>query len=317
FSGGFIDFVLLGILPNQTQWWLVIPVGLVYAVIYYFLFRFFITKFKYKTPGREDKQSSSNNASASELPFAVLDAMGGQSNIQHLDACITRLRVEVKEKDKVDVAELKALGASGVLEVGNNMQAIFGPKSDQIKHDMSLIMKGEITKPSEATVTEEDEDKVTHMDQIVEMNIAAPGKGKIIPLSEVPDQVFAGKMMGDGVGFVPEDGEIVAPFTGTVKTIFPTKHAIGLESDEGVELLIHIGIDTVKLNGEGFESKVETGDTVKQGQTLMLVDFDYIKANAPSSVTPLVITNLEDRTLQIEDVEEVQPEQVIMKVKQN
>lgn len=317
FSGGFIDFVLLGMLPNQTNWWLVIPVGLVYAVIYYFVFRFLITKFNYKTPGREDKQVEASTATASELPFEVLDAMGGQENIKHLDACITRLRVEVKEKSKVDVAGLKELGASGVLEVGNNMQAIFGPKSDQIKHDMAMIMKGEITKPTETTLPVEDDNKVTHMDDLDEVEIYSPGKGQIIPLSEVPDQVFAQKMMGDGVGFVPEDGEIVAPFDGTVKTIFPTKHAIGIESDEGIELLIHIGIDTVKLDGSGFESMVSTGDTIKKGQKLMQVDLDYIKANAPSIVTPLILTNLENRTLEITDVSEVKSQQLIMTVKQD
>lgn len=317
FSGGFIDFVLLGVLPNQTNWWLVIPVGLVYAVIYYFVFRFLITKFNYKTPGREDKQVEASTATASELPFEVLDAMGGQENIKHLDACITRLRVEVKEKSKVDVAGLKELGASGVLEVGNNMQAIFGPKSDQIKHDMAMIMKGEITKPTETTVPVEDDNKVTHMDDLDEVEIYSPGKGQIIPLSEVTDQVFAQKMMGDGVGFVPEDGEIVAPFDGTVKTIFPTKHAIGIESDEGIELLIHIGIDTVKLDGSGFESMVSTGDTIKKGQKLMQVDLDYIKANAPSIVTPLILTNLENRTLEITDVSEVKSQQLIMTVKQD
>lgn len=314
FSGGFIDYVLLGVLPNKTQWWLVIPVGVVYAFIYYFVFRFLILKFKYKTPGREDKQAQFTNSSASELPFNVLKAMGGEENIKHLDACITRLRVEVKEKGKVDVAGLKALGASGVLEVGNNMQAIFGPKSDQIKHDMSLIMKGEITKPQETTVTEEESEEVVHIERASEVNICAPGNGQVIPLSEVPDQVFAQKMMGDGVGFIPADGKIVAPFDGTVKTIFPTKHAIGLESDQGLELLIHIGIDTVKLNGEGFESFVETDDRVHKGQVLMQIDLDYITAHAPSTVTPLIITNLEDRQLSVEDVKDVTAEQLIIKV---
>lgn len=314
FSGGFIDYVLLGVLPNKTQWWLVIPVGVVYAFIYYFVFRFLILKFKYKTPGREDKQAQFTNSSASELPFNVLKAMGGEENIKHLDACITRLRVEVKEKGKVDVAGLKALGASGVLEVGNNMQAIFGPKSDQIKHDMSLIMKGEITKPQETTVTEEESEEVVHIERASEVNIYAPGNGQVIPLSEVPDQVFAQKMMGDGVGFIPADGKIVAPFDGTVKTIFPTKHAIGLESDQGLELLIHIGIDTVKLNGEGFESFVETDDRVHKGQVLMQIDLDYITAQAPSTVTPLIITNLEDRQLSVEDVKDVTAEQLIIKV---
>ena len=314
FSGGFIDYVLLGVLPNKTQWWLVIPVGVVYAFIYYFVFRFLILKFKYKTPGREDKQAQFTNSSASELPFNVLKAMGGEENIKHLDACITRLRVEVKEKGKVDVAGLKALGASGVLEVGNNMQAIFGPKSDQIKHDMSLIMKGEITKPQETTVTEEESEEVVHIERASEVNIYAPGNGQVIPLSEVPDQVFAQKMMGDGVGFILADGKIVAPFDGTVKTIFPTKHAIGLESDQGLELLIHIGIDTVKLNGEGFESFVETDDRVHKGQVLMQIDLDYITTHAPSTVTPLIITNLEDRQLSVEDVKDVTAEQLIIKV---
>ena len=315
FSGGFIDYVLLGILPNKTAWWLVIPVGIIYAVIYYFVFRFLIVKFNYKTPGREDKKSSVTTTSASQLPFDVLKAMGGKENIKHLDACITRLRVEVNEKSKVDVAGLKSLGASGVLEVGNNMQAIFGPKSDQIKHDMAKIISGEITKPSETTIDEEVSDDPVHVEDIVETEIYAPGHGEIIPLSEVPDKVFSEKMMGDGIGFVPDSGEIVAPFDGTVKTIFPTKHAIGLESDSGVEVLIHIGIDTVKLNGEGFESLVNTDEPVTQGQPLMKIDLEYLKEHAPSIITPVIITNQEDKTLTIEDVKQVDPGKAIMTIK--
>ena len=175
-----------------------------YAVIYYFVFRFLITKFNFKTPGREDKQTATKSTSTSELPFAVLEAMGGKENIKHLDACITRLRVEVEDKSKVDVQGLKALGASGVLEVGNNMQAIFGPKSDQIKHDMAKIMSGEITKPSETTVTEDVSDEPIHVEDVSETELFAPGHGHIIPLSEVPDKVFSEKMMGDGVGFIPK-----------------------------------------------------------------------------------------------------------------
>ncbi|MBN6826296.1 PTS transporter subunit IIABC [Staphylococcus caprae] len=315
FSGGFIDYVLLGILPNKTSWWLVIPVGLVYAVIYYFVFRFLITKFNFKTPGREDKQTATKSTSTSELPFAVLEAMGGKENIKHLDACITRLRVEVEDKSKVDVQGLKALGASGVLEVGNNMQAIFGPKSDQIKHDMAKIMSGEITKPSETTVTEDVSDEPIHVEDVSETELFAPGHGHIIPLSEVPDKVFSEKMMGDGVGFIPEKGEIVAPFDGTVKTVFPTKHAIGLESDSGVEVLIHIGIDTVKLNAKGFESLVHADETVTQGQPLMKIDLAYLKENAPSIITPVIITNLGARTLNVEDVKDVDPGKVIMTIK--
>ncbi|WP_415425304.1 glucose-specific PTS transporter subunit IIBC [Staphylococcus borealis] len=316
FSGGFIDYILYGLLNwDRTHALLVIPVGLVYAVVYYFLFSFAIKKFNLKTPGREDEEQEIRNSSVARLPFDVLDAMGGKENIKHLDACITRLRVEVNDKSKVDVQGLKALGASGVLEVGNNMQAIFGPKSDQIKHDMSLIMKGEITKPSETTVTEETSDESINVEEIKETEIYAPGTGHIIPLSEVPDKVFSEKMMGDGVGFVPEKGEIVAPFDGTVKTIFPTKHAIGLESESGVEVLIHIGIDTVKLNGEGFESLVNADESVTQGQPLMKINLAYLKEYAPNTVTPIIITNLGDKTLTVEDVESVDPGKAIMKIR--
>ncbi|HDH0792574.1 TPA: PTS transporter subunit IIABC [Staphylococcus aureus] len=294
FSGGFIDYVLLGVLPNKTQWWLVIPVGLVYAVIYYFVFRFLIVKLKYKTPGREDKQSQAVTASATELPYAVLEAMGGKANIKHLDACITRLRVEVNDKSKVDVPGLKDLGASGVLEVGNNMQAIFGPKSDQIKHEMQQIMNGQVVEnpttmeddKDETVVVAEDKSATSKLSHIVH----APLTGEVTPLSEVPDQVFSEKMMGDGIAIKPSQGEVRAPFNGKVQMIFPTKHAIGLVSDSGLELLIHIGLDTVKLNGEGFTLHVEEGQEVKQGDLLINFDLDYIRNHAKSDITPIIVT---------------------------
>ncbi|HHC9153929.1 TPA: glucose-specific PTS transporter subunit IIBC [Staphylococcus aureus] len=294
FSGGFIDYVLLGVLPNKTQWWLVIPVGLVYAVIYYFVFRFLIVKLKYKTPGRENKQSQAVTASATELPYAVLEAMGGKANIKHLDACITRLRVEVNDKSKVDVPGLKDLGASGVLEVGNNMQAIFGPKSDQIKHEMQQIMNGQVVEnpttmeddKDETVVVAEDKSATSELSHIVH----APLTGEVTPLSEVPDQVFSEKMMGDGIAIKPSQGEVRAPFNGKVQMIFPTKHAIGLVSDSGLELLIHIGLDTVKLNGEGFTLHVEEGQEVKQGDLLINFDLDYIRNHAKSDITPIIVT---------------------------
>ncbi|HFN9192058.1 glucose-specific PTS transporter subunit IIBC [Staphylococcus aureus] len=294
FSGGFIDYFLLGILPNKTQWWLVIPVGLVYAVIYYFVFRFLIVKLKYKTPGREDKQSQAATASATELPYAVLEAMGGKANIKHLDACITRLRVEVNDKSKVDVPGLKDLGASGVLEVGNNMQAIFGPKSDQIKHEMQQIMNGQVVEnpttmeddKDETVVVAEDKSATSELSHIVH----APLTGEVTSLSEVPDQVFSEKMMGDGIAIKPSQGEVRAPFNGKVQMIFPTKHAIGLVSDSGLELLIHIGLDTVKLNGEGFTLHVEEGQEVKQGDLLINFDLDYIRNHAKSDITPIIVT---------------------------
>ncbi|HAR6521649.1 TPA: PTS transporter subunit EIIC [Staphylococcus pseudintermedius] len=313
FSGGFIDYILYGLLNwDRTHALYVIPVGIVYAIIYYFLFTFVIKHMNLKTPGREDEVAETRDTSVERLPFDVLDAMGGKDNVKHLDACITRLRVEVLDKAKVDVNALKELGAAGVLEVGNNMQAIFGPKSDQIKHDMALIMKGEITSPSQTTVSEEDE--AVHIDGSRSVTIVAPCDGEVIPLSEVPDQVFSGGMMGDGVGFIPRQSEIVAPFHGKVKALFPTKHAMGIESTDGVELLIHIGIDTVKLNGEGFESFVKVGDEVAEGQLLMKVDLEYLQQHAPSIVTPMIVTNLGERQIEVEDVKEVEKGQRVFTV---
>ncbi|WP_390491957.1 glucose-specific PTS transporter subunit IIBC [Staphylococcus pseudintermedius] len=313
FSGGFIDYILYGLLNwDRTHALYVIPVGIVYAIIYYFLFTFVIKHMNLKTPGREDEVAETRDTSVERLPFDVLDAMGGKDNVKHLDACITRLRVEVLDKAKVDVNALKELGAAGVLEVGNNMQAIFGPKSDQIKHDMALIMKGEITSPSQTTVSEEDE--AVHIDGSRSVTIVAPCDGEVIPLSEVPDQVFSGGMMGDGVGFIPRQSEIVAPFHGKVKALFPTKHAIGIESTDGVELLIHIGIDTVKLNGEGFEIFVKVGDEVAEGQLLMKVDLEYLQQHAPSIVTPMIVTNLGERQIEVEDVKEVEKGQRVFTV---
>ncbi|WP_210124444.1 MULTISPECIES: glucose-specific PTS transporter subunit IIBC [unclassified Staphylococcus] len=318
FSGGFIDYILYGLLNwDRTNALLVIPVGIVYAIIYYFLFSFVIKRFKLKTPGREDEETETKDSSVASLPFDVLNAMGGKKNIKHLDACITRLRVEVNEKSSVDVAALKALGASGVLEVGNNMQAIFGPKSDQIKHDILRIMSGEITKPSETTVVEDDNDTAVPTTNSTETLISAPGNGEIMPLTAVPDQVFADKLMGDGIAFVPKDDVIVSPITGTVKTIFPTLHAIGLETPEGLEVLIHIGIDTVKLEGQGFESLVTTDDNVEVGQPLIKIDLDYIQAHAPSIITPIVITNLTNQTLTIESAQPVTVGQTIITVNDN
>lgn len=302
FSGGFIDFFTFGMLQGRTPWWLVIPVGLVYAVIYYVLFRFFIVKLNLKTPGREEEEVTSKVTSNDELPFSVLDAMGGKDNIKHLDACITRLRVEVKDKSKVDVAELKALGAAGVLEVGNNMQAIFGPKSDQIKHEMARIMSGEITRPEQVHI--EEPEAVKAEEHIEARPIASTGEaiyapitGELVELSTVPDQVFSQKMMGDGFAIKPSIGEVVAPFDGQVKMDFPTKHAIGLESNSGTEVLIHFGLETVGLKGNGFEMLVKPGDKVEKGQPLLKVDLEYIRVNADSDITPVIFTNLSQQTM--------------------
>ncbi|WP_044893963.1 glucose-specific PTS transporter subunit IIBC [Bacillus alveayuensis] len=293
FSGGVIDFLLFGVLPNRTDWWLVIPVGLVFAVIYYFGFRFAIRKWNLATPGREVVTEETTEAAAStgDLPYEVLAALGGKENITHLDACITRLRVSVNDIKNVDKDRLKALGAAGVLEVGNNVQAIFGPKSDILKTQMKDIMEGR------TPVKTKDEPKtsasVTSVTKEETEAIAAPLSGEVLPLSEVPDQVFSQKMMGDGFAIMPTDGTVVSPVDGKIVNVFPTKHAIGIEATNGREILIHFGIDTVKLNGEGFEALVTQGDEVKKGQELLKVDLEHVKNNAPSIITPIIFTNLQ------------------------
>ncbi|WP_226086415.1 glucose-specific PTS transporter subunit IIBC [Mesobacillus sp. S13] len=308
FSGGLIDYILFGLINPQTNAWIVIPVGLVFAVIYYFGFRFAIRKFNLMTPGREEVEEDEVEGSAkgqtSDLPYEVLEAMGGKENIAHLDACITRLRVSVNDIKDVDKDRLKKLGAAGVLEVGNNIQAIFGPRSETIKGQMRDIMNGKRPRPVETNQATEVEQQIeevnpealqTHHDADASADVfVSPIKGEILPITEVPDQVFSGKMMGDGFAIVPAEGTVVSPVDGKIVNLFPTKHAIGILSDSGREILIHVGIDTVNLKGQGFETLVSENDTVTKGQPLLKVDLDYIKKNATSTITPIVFTNLSE-----------------------
>ncbi|MCM3240997.1 glucose-specific PTS transporter subunit IIBC [Heyndrickxia oleronia] len=305
FSGGLIDFLLFGVLNKQTHWWWVIPVGLVFAVIYYFGFRFAIRKFNLKTPGREDVEDSTEETSAqptSDLPFDILEAMGGQENISNLDACITRLRVQVNDVKNVDKDRLKKLGAAGVLEVGNNIQAIFGPKSDTLKSQMKDIISGKRPRKAATNPDEEVQQQIEEVQpdvlqskiEKVNENFVSPAKGELKPITEVPDQVFSGKMMGDGFAILPLKGIIASPVDGKIVNVFPTKHALGIMSDTGREILIHVGIDTVNLKGEGFETLVNEGDQVTAGQPLLKVDLEFLKEKVPSIMTPIVFTNLKE-----------------------
>jgi glucose PTS system EIICBA or EIICB component len=297
FSGGLIDYILFGLINPQTHAWIVIPVGLVFAVIYYFGFRFAIRKFNLKTPGREleeeEDQVQTGKAGSGDLAANILAAMGGKENISHLDACITRLRVSVNDIKDVDKNQLKKLGAAGVLEVGNNIQAIFGPRSETIKGQMKDIMAGKRPSATTVNVVKQDEAPVAAPTQAKANEVfVAPIKGEIKEITEVPDQVFAGKMMGDGFAIVPSEGLVVSPVDGKIVNLFPTKHAIGILSDGGREILIHVGIDTVNLKGQGFETLVSENDRVVKGQPLLKVDLDYIKEHATSTITPIVFTNL-------------------------
>jgi glucose PTS system EIICBA or EIICB component len=294
FSGGAIDFFLFGILPGRESWWIVILLGLVFAVIYYFLFRFMISKFNLMTPGREkddeDGEEGGKAGSTSDLPYDILAAMGGQENITTLDACITRLRVSVKDVKNVDKKELQKLGAAGVLEVGNNIQAIFGPRSEIIKGQIQDVISGK--RPRAEAISEPATTDAVKVNSNATDQFVSPIQGELKPLSEVPDAVFAEKMMGDGFAIVPSEGTIVSPVNGKVVSLFPTKHAIGILSDSGREILIHVGIDTVKLEGKGFEALVAQDDRIEIGQPLLQVDLDYIKEHATSIITPIIFTNL-------------------------
>ncbi|WP_067726040.1 glucose-specific PTS transporter subunit IIBC [Oceanobacillus damuensis] len=306
FSGGAIDFMLFGILPGREPWWIAILLGLVFAILYYIIFRFFIKKFNLMTPGREEtveaEEKEGKKAGNGDLAYNVLEAMGGQENIAHLDACITRLRVSVNSISDVNKAELKNLGAAGVLEVGDNIQAIFGPRSEIIKGQMQDIISGK--KPRPAAKVDQQEEIQQQIEDVnpealrneehkgAEEVIFSPLKGKIVPITEVPDEVFAGKMMGDGFAIDPSEGLVVSPVNGKIINVFPTKHAIGIQSERGKEILIHVGLDTVNLKGEGFELLIEEGQEVKAGQPLLKADLSYISKHAKSTITPIVFTNL-------------------------
>jgi PTS system D-glucosamine-specific IIC component len=302
FSGGAIDFFLFGVVPGREPWWIVILVGLVFAVIYYFLFTFMIKKFNLMTPGREKNDDAvqgntkKGKGGNTELPYNVLKALGGKENLTHLDACITRLRVSVADIDKVQKDRLKELGASGVMQVDKNIQAIFGPRSETIKGQIEDIISGKTPVVEEAPETPVSPPPAEA--SVEDMQLAVPMAGKVVPISEVPDKMFAEKMMGDGFAIDPSEADgkitVTAPAAGTIVNLFPTKHAIGLQADNGKEILIHVGIDTVNLKGKGFEALIEQGQTVDAGQPLLEVDLGVVKNEATSSVTPIVFTNLAD-----------------------
>lgn len=308
FSGGAIDFFLFGVVPGREPWWLVIAVGALYALLYYSVFTFAIKKFDLPTPGREKSEAKLNGSfiptstpkTSETLPYDVLEALGGRENLTKLDACITRLRVSVKDVSKVNKESLRALGASGIMQVDKNLQIIFGTKSEKIKEQIADILRGERhdISPSEDEQLGEGS-SISGKDMIISM----PMTGKLMPISEVPDKTFSEKILGDGFAILPKDGTVVSPVDGKVAVLFPTKHAIGIVADNGLEMLIHLGIDTVKLNGEGFEAFVKQGDFVKRGQVLLKANLGYISKNTPSTISPIVFTNLSSDE-RIEIVEE-------------
>ena len=309
FSGGLIDMFLFGVLQGnaKTNWIWIVIVGVVYFVVYYFLFSFLIKKMDLKTPGRDDTEEvklytrSDVNAKKAgaedELSAAICRGLGGKKNISDVDCCATRLRCTVFKAELVDDAALKATGASGVVHKGNGVQIIYGPRVTVIKshlEDYLMHAPNEEYIPQQAETAVEETAAETTGKVVDTVIISSPVNGTAADLSETPDDAFAGRMMGDGAMVVPEEGMIYAPEDGEICFIFGTKHAIGFQTESGVTMLIHIGIDTVKLDGKGFEPLVNEGDKVKKGTPLMKVDLAYVKENAPSLATPVLCTELED-----------------------
>lgn len=296
FSGGLVDLFLFGVLQGnaKTSWLLIIPVGIIYFFLYYFIFKFLILKFNLKTPGREDddtetrlytkadvnarKKSREVETSSTKdlISENIVKGLGGRNNISDVDCCATRLRCTVLDADVVDDSVLKATGASGVVHKGNGVQIIYGPNVTVIKSNLEDYLAKAPDNNKKAIV------------------ISSPVSGIAAELSIAPDEAFAEKMMGDGAVVTPNDSYVYAPEDGEVVFVFDTNHALGFKTASGISLLIHIGIDTVNLNGKGFEALVETGQKVQKGDKLLKLDLDYLKKNAPSLVSPILCTELEE-----------------------
>ena len=300
FSGGFLDYLFFNVLTNRSNWWIVIPVGIALFAIYYFLFTFAIKKWNLKTPGREAKKETDVDdvaISDTELITKVIEALGGSSNIVHVNACYSRLRVDVHEVSKVDKDAFTNLQASGVSILGKNIQVIYGMKAVAMKEGVLAMMKG-------ATITGESISSVQGDINISEdpkalEQLVSPYTGIIMPITAVPDEVFKSRAMGDGFAVDLNNGEITSPINGTVISIFPTKHAISLVDTKKNEVLLHLGLDTVNLNGEGFTLHVEAGDSVTAGQKLADVDLKLLKEKQISAISPVIFTNLDSSKYEI------------------
>lgn len=284
FSGGLLDLILFGVLQgnDKTDWMLIIPVGIIYFLLYYFIFKFLIKKFDLKTPGREDeseetrlytkadvraKKMEKMGERRDELSENIVMGLGGKANISDIDCCATRLRCTVIDANLINDGILRTTGASGVVHKGQGVQIIYGPNVTVIKSNLEDYLSEKIV-------------------------LYSPMDGIVSSIEKVPDEGFAGKMMGDGVAIVPTGEYVFAPADGEVTFIFDTKHAIGFKTKDGVNVLIHLGIDTVKLKGKGFEVLVKEGQRVKKGDTLMKMDLNYIKEHALSIISPVICTEL-------------------------
>ncbi len=328
FSDGLIDFILYGVLPGQAKsnWLMMLPVFVVYFVLYFVVFRYFILKWDLKTPGREADDEEAHLYSKAEYQkatgvgvaggaaagtpdnidlrsAAILRGVGGMENLKEIDCCATRLRLTLADTDKVDQALLKSTGASGVVIKGAGIQVIYGPQVTLIKTEFedfvelaqagkipANILNGESASAAPEPAAAAEDAKVTLADE----TFTAHMDGEIRLMNQVEDEAFASCALGDGIAIEPSKGCVYAPVDCTVSTVFDTKHAVGLVTAGGAELLIHVGIDTVRLNGKHFDVKVKDGQEVKKGDLLLTFDMEAIKAAGYKCTTPLIVCNTDE-----------------------
>ena len=313
FSGGLIDLVLFGVMQGnaKTHWIWVVVVGAVYFVLYYIIFRFMISKFDYKTPGRDDAEevklytradvnarsaASGSTAPAGDDPVSALivEGLGGTDNLSDVDCCATRLRCTVKDAALVRQDVLKASGASGVICKGNGVQVVYGPKVAVIKAKLEDYLENAPKTPAATAAPAPAAAPAAPAAAAKDTVLAACLNGTVVPLADVKDEAFASGALGDGIAIEPTDGELVAPADGEISSTFETHHAVGMTTTDGAELLMHIGIDTVKLGGKHFTYLVNEGDKVKKGQPLIRFELEAIKAEGYPVTTPLIVCNTDD-----------------------
>ena len=313
FSGGLIDLVLFGVMQGnaKTHWMWVVVVGAVYFALYYIIFRFMISKFNYKTPGRDDAEevklytradvnarsaASGSTAPAGDDPVSALivEGLGGTDNLSDVDCCATRLRCTVKDAALVRQDVLKASGASGVICKGNGVQVVYGPKVAVIKAKLEDYLENAPKTPAATAAPAPAAAPAVPAAAAKDTVLAACLTGTVVPLAEVKDEAFASGALGDGIAIEPTDGELVAPADGEISSTFETHHAVGMTTTDGAELLMHIGIDTVKLGGKHFTYLVNEGDKVKKGQPLIRFELEAIKAEGYPVTTPLIVCNTDD-----------------------
>ena len=313
FSGGLIDLVLFGVMQGnaKTHWMWVVVVGAVYFVLYYIIFRFMISKFNYKTPGRDDAEevklytradvnarsaASGSTAPAGDDPVSALivEGLGGADNLSDVDCCATRLRCTVKDVALVKQDVLKASGASGVICKGDGVQVVYGPKVAVIKAKLEDYLENAPKTPAATAAPAPATAPAAPAAAAKDTVLSACLNGTVVPLAEVKDEAFASGALGDGIAIEPSDGELVAPADGEISSTFETHHAVGMTTVDGAELLMHIGIDTVKLGGKHFTYLVSEGDKVKKGQPLIRFELEAIKAEGYPVTTPLIVCNTDD-----------------------